>query len=79
MLYSDYNEEWIWEIGKQVPEKSYFSHTYYKDAQGNEIIMFSEDDETAIYFHNGVAFGEGEFPRVHKIRVYKEFMNREVK
>lgn len=78
MKYSEWNGKCIWEIGEQDAKKSYMDHYFYKDAQGHEIMQFNADGEFADYLYNGVAFGEGDRLNIYKIRVYDEFMDKEV-
>lgn len=74
MDYSKFHGKRISDICTHNIEKSSYCHNYYTDDEGNEIFVWSDDDNLSIYYHNDIEFAESFFTWDEEICVYDEFL-----
>lgn len=74
MDYSKFQGKRIEDICTHNREKSFYCHNYYTDDEGNEIFVWSDDDNVSIYYYDGTAFAESFFTWDEEINVYEEFL-----
>ena len=58
MNYAKFNGKRIEDICTHNKEKSHYCSNYYIDDEGNEIYMWSDDDNYSTYEYNGIEFAE---------------------
>ncbi len=74
MNYAKFQGKRIEDICVYNAEKSYYCHNYYTDDEGNEIFMWSNDDDYSTYACGGVEFAESFTSQDEIIEVYDEFL-----
>lgn len=74
MDYAKFNGKRIEDICTHNTEKSSYCRNYYTDNEGNEIYVWSDDDNYSTYEHNGVEFAESFCDCGDIIEVYFEFL-----
>ena len=74
MNHSKFHGKRIEDICTHNTEKSSYCHNYYTDDEGNEIYMWSDDDNYSTYECNGVEFAESFTSCGDIIEVYDEFL-----
>ena len=72
--YSKFHGKRIDDICTHNVIKSSYCHNYYTDNEGNEIFMWSDDDNYSTYECNGVEFGESFTSCGDVIEVYDVFL-----
>ena len=75
MNYAKFNGKRIEDICVHNIEKSSYCHNYYIDDEGNEIDVWSDDDNYSTYECNGVEFAESFCNCEDVITVYDEFLS----
>lgn len=74
MNYAKFQGKRIEDICTHNAEKSYYCHNYYIDDEGNEIFMWSNDDNYSTYDCDGVEFAESFTSQDDIIEVYDKFL-----
>jgi alpha-D-ribose 1-methylphosphonate 5-phosphate C-P lyase len=74
MNYAKFHGKRIEDICIHNIEKSSYCKNYYIDDEGNEIFVWSDDDNYSTYEYNGVEFGESFTSCGDVIEVYDEFL-----
>ena len=73
MDYAKFQDKRIEDICVHNKEKSSYNHNYYTDDEGNEIYVWSNDDNYSTYSFNGVEFAESFCNCGDIMEVYLEF------
>ena len=74
MNYAKFQGKRIEDICTYNAEKSYYCHNYYIDDEGNEIFMWSDDDNYSTYDCDGVEFAESFTSQDDIMEVYDKFI-----
>ena len=74
MNYAKFQGKRIEDICTYNAEKSYYCHNYYIDDEGNEIFMWSDDDNYSTYDCDGVEFAESFTSQDDIMEVYDKFL-----
>ena len=72
--YAKFHGKHIADICTHNTEKSSYCRNYYTDDEGNEIFMWSDDDNYSTYECNGIEFAESFTSCGDIIEVYEEFL-----